>query len=192
MKAFFTQRTWWPNCKQHDSELVFHLAHVSDWQACGFQVMRLRQGGLLWGGVPCSSFVWISRGTSRRSQATAPPKPCQCMPGTPFVSTCESATILQFLQANVLGDNSVEFVRLGNLCVVRFCLLVLLACSRNCIWAVEQPSSSMMPEHPRMQQLFQLAKQQKLPAISMVRLWMGLYGHFSAKATKIWGDASFA
>jgi len=94
------------------------------------------------------------------------------------------------LQANVLGDNSMEFVRLGNLCVVRFCLLALLAYSRNCIWAVEQPGSSIMPDHPRMQQLFQLAKQQKLPAISMVRLWMGLYGHFSAKATKLWGDAS--
>jgi hypothetical protein len=96
------------------------------------------------------------------------------------------------LQANVLGDDSMEFARLGNLCVVRFCLLVLLAYSRSCIRAVEQPGSSIMPDHPRMQQLFQLAKQRKLPAISMVRLWMGLYGHFSAKATKLWGDASFA
>jgi hypothetical protein len=96
------------------------------------------------------------------------------------------------LQANVLGDESVECARLGDLCVVRFCLLALLTYSRNCIWAVEQPGSSIMPDHPRMQQLLQLAKQQKLPAISMVRLWMGLYGHFSAKATKLWGDASFA
>jgi hypothetical protein len=89
------------------------------------------------------------------------------------------------LEANVLGDESMKFVRLGNLCVVRFCLLVLLAYSRNCLWAVEQPGSSIMPDHLRMQQLLQLAKQQKLPAISMVRLWMGLYGHFSAKATKL-------
>lgn len=157
-------------------------------QTCCFQVMRLRQGGLLWGGVPCSSFVWISRGTSKRSQATALPNPCASACHEHILSA--HVSLQHAVQDNVLGDGSKEFVRVGNLCVVRFCLLVLLAYSRNCIWAVEQPSSSIMPDHPRMQQLFRLAKQQKLPAISMVRLWMGLYGHFSAKATKLWGDAS--
>ena len=35
---------------------------------CGndLQVLSLKQGGLLWGGVPCSSFVWLNMGTSRR------------------------------------------------------------------------------------------------------------------------------
>ena len=32
-------------------------------------VLRLKQGGLLWGGVPCSSFVWMNMGTSLRSEA---------------------------------------------------------------------------------------------------------------------------
>jgi hypothetical protein len=82
-------------------------------------VLRLRQRGLLWGGVPCSSFVWINRGTSRRSRA------------------------------NPLGDVSVASVSTSNTIVSRFALLVLLGVSRGATWLVEQPSSSLLPWHPR-------------------------------------------
>lgn len=31
-------------------------------------VLRLEAAGLLWGGVPCSSYVWIARGHTERSR----------------------------------------------------------------------------------------------------------------------------
>ena len=88
-----------------------------------------------------------------------------------------------------MGDISKHPLCLGNLCVVRFVLLVLVAYARGCIWAVEQPGSSLMPSHPRMKMLLQLATDAIMPAQLLVRMWMGGYGHFSAKPTKIWGDA---
>jgi len=31
-------------------------------------VLRLKMHGLLWAGIPCSSFTWLNRGTSGRSE----------------------------------------------------------------------------------------------------------------------------
>lgn len=93
-------------------------------------------------------------------------------------------------EANPLGDVTKDSVIRGNLCVARFVLLVLVAYARGCIWAVEQPGSSLMPNHPRMQHLLHLSVRGIMPANVMQRLWMGGFGHWSAKPTKIWGDAS--
>jgi len=37
--------------------------------ACAYtKVLRLRRGGLCWGGVPCSSWVFLSRGATGRTR----------------------------------------------------------------------------------------------------------------------------
>ncbi len=117
-------------------------------------VLRLRTGGTLWGGVPCSSFVWISRGSSGRSKD---------MPE---------------------GNGSLCSI-LGNVLLVRFILLSMIAISRGCHVVIEQPESSLMTRHPRV-----LALQEKMAQWSQVRFWMGLFGGISAKPTKLFGTAS--
>ena len=82
------------------------------------QTMRLKESSLLWGGVPCSLLIWLSLGTSLRH--------------------------LYF----PMGDPNSERVRLSNLCATRFCLLALVAVSRCCYWAAEQPLSSLLKEIP--------------------------------------------
>jgi hypothetical protein len=81
-------------------------------------VLRLHEKGLLFGGVVCSSFIWLSSSNTKRSAA----KP--------------------------MGDQSNSAVVMGNLLAVRFCLLVLLAISRKCYWFIEQPGSSRLPGMP--------------------------------------------
>lgn len=101
----------------------------------------------------------------------------------------DKSFLLARWQENPIGNEEKQSVYLGNVCLVRFILLILLACSRNCIWAVEQPGSSCMREHPRMQALLSLAEAGVLPRVLLQRFWMGGYGHFSAKPTVVWGDA---
>ena len=105
------------------------------WRTAG-EVMRLKVGGLLWGGVPCSSWVFLNRHTSKRSRE-AP-----------------------------LGDEEQPSVRRANLLVTRWTLLVLLAVSRGCVWLAEQPMSSLMPEHPRLKQVCELGQTPNLPTHS--------------------------
>lgn len=83
------------------------------------QVLRLRRNGLLFGGCPCSTWVWCNRGTSMRSRQ-AP-----------------------------LGNGELSSVASANTLVSRFALLVLLAVARGAFWLVEQPGSSLMEWHPR-------------------------------------------
>ena len=89
-------------------------------------VLRLKVGGLLWSGTPCSSWVFVNRGTSRR---------CADRP---------------------MGDASVPSVSTSNQIVARVCTLLLLAFARGAAWAMEQPGSSLMPQHRRLQQLREL------------------------------------
>jgi hypothetical protein len=98
-------------------------------------VLRLKVGGLLWGGVPCSSWVWVNRATSRRTQ------------------NCP------------LGNPKEPSVRRANLLVVRWTLLVLLAVSRGCLWLCEQPMSSLMPEHPRLRRVQELCPEPKFSSL---------------------------
>ena len=76
-------------------------------------VLRLRRGGCLWGGLPCSAHVWIASGTTGKS------------PSFPR------------------GDMSVPCTRKGNCLAARFCLLALLAIARQVYWGGEQPGTSV-------------------------------------------------
>lgn len=84
-------------------------------------------------------------------------------------------------------------MKLGNLCVSRFAILAVLAWSRGAYVAVEQPQSSCMTSHPRVQWLFNMAALGKLPTWVIQRLWMGTeeYGGCSPKPTQLFGDAPY-
>lgn len=49
---------------------------------------------------------------------------------------------------------------------------------------VEQPSSSLMPRHPRMAAFIQ-----SLPNFDVVRFWMGVYGSKTPKPCMVFGTA---
>lgn len=92
-------------------------------------VLRLRVSGLLWSGTPCSSWTFLNRGTSKR---------------------CHGAP---------LGDVGCPSVASSNLVVTRMALLCMLAAARSVTWTMEQPGSSLMPEHPRLRHLRELGRQ---------------------------------
>ena len=78
-------------------------------------LLRVSRGGLMWAGLPCSSHVWISRGSSGRS------------------ISCPR------------GDTSKKITRVGNEQACRWALMVLVCIARGVWWCCEQPSSSLVP-----------------------------------------------
>ena len=83
------------------------------------------EGFACWKGVKCASWVSICRATTLRS----------------FFAPC--------------GDESSKFVMEGNGMAAREALLCLLVAALFGSWCIEQPSSSLLFRHPRMQWLCQ-------------------------------------
>jgi hypothetical protein len=83
--------------------------------------LRLKPGGLLWAAPPCSTFVWMNRGTSQRNKDRAE------------------------------GNESVPSVAASNIIVARLMLLIALVVTKGCNWVLEQPTSSVMVWMRRMQ-----------------------------------------
>ena len=83
---------------------------------------------------------------------------------------------------NPLGDVSKSSIRDANSMVSRVCLLLLLASSRQCKWLLEQPSTSLLSNHPRFRWL-----------ASRMEVWrmafsMGAYGGPTRKQTLLYGN----
>lgn len=93
-------------------------------------------------------------------------------------------------QANPCGDQSRPSVAKGNLCLIRFLLLVLVAVARGCQWIIENPASSIMMQHPRVKALIAMGEQGIMPKLCIQRVWLGAYGHLSPKPVVLFGDAS--
>jgi len=91
-------------------------------------ILRLKIGGVLWAGAPCSTWVWMARGSTGRSKG------------------------------NVLGRPGVKCVQEANMVISRLAILIMLAVARGAMWCVEQPLSSLMPDHPRMRLLSRLSQ----------------------------------
>jgi len=89
--------------------------------------LRLKVGGILWCGVPCSTWVFMSRGSTGRS-AGAP-----------------------------LGRETSPAVVAANILASRVVVCILVAVARGAMWCVEQPSSSLLERHPRFRLLEQLS-----------------------------------
>ncbi len=94
-------------------------------------LLQVVENGLLWGGCPCSSFVYISRATSKRTREA------------------------------IMGDESVEFVLTGNLLAARCSLLIILALARCVRWTIEQPGSLLLPGFPPIRKLLYIMAERK-------------------------------
>ena len=104
-------------------------------------VLRLRGcAALQFFGTVCSSWVWIVRSCTKRSVD------------------------------NPLGDRSNAFTEHGNVMVSRCCLLKLLGWAKGCSFMLEQPSSTLMPHHPRIEQVIAVTGAQ------LVATCMGAFG----------------
>ena len=77
-----------------------------------------RRSGMTWYGTVCSSFIFLNRGTSRRTRAE--PR------GTRWVGSVEA----------------------GNIMVTRTALLICLSFAKRLAFVLEQPSNSVMAWHP--------------------------------------------
>jgi hypothetical protein len=83
-------------------------------------VTRTRPNGVCFFAPPCSTYVWMNRGTSGRSREQP------------------------------LGRLEHPSVRQANLVTARTCLLIVLCIAKGIHWIVEQPSSSVMVYGPEM------------------------------------------
>ncbi|CAK9103962.1 unnamed protein product [Durusdinium trenchii] len=88
-----------------------------------YQTCRLTPGSGWLAAPVCSSFVFMSRGTTKRS-ATRP-----------------------------LGEESYESVRVGNILTARTLVILMVAHALRCFWVLEQPKGSVMELHPCFQEV---------------------------------------
>ena len=67
-------------------------------------------------------------------------------------------------------------------CILRACLAIYLIVAMQCVFVMEQPSTSLLYRHPRFQDLC------KLLPIYRSSFWMAKYGAQSPKRTVLWGN----
>ena len=103
----------------------------------------------------CSTWVFLNRGTSRR---------CRARP---------------------LGDTRVVSVRQANIMVSRVCLLLYIFISKGVWWLLEQPVSSLLEYHPRMQEMA------TLHPMFRAFTWLGAYGPGSPKGSILYSCHEF-
>ena len=117
--------------------------------ACALNIIP--GGGSHWGTV-CSSWIFMSSGTTKRSKL-AP-----------------------------MGDRNCQSVRMGNLMVSRMVLILLVVQAVGAAWFLEQPLTSLMMHHVRMQWLARKV------AIFELRPNMCDFGHATKKPTELWSN----
>ena len=112
---------------------------------------------MVWLAKACSAWGWMCRSSSERS--TARP----------------------------LGNTDSACVRAANAMVSRSAILILLCCAKYVLFGLEQPASSIMILHHRMQQIVKLAK--KFPDIitfQELHTYMGAFRAPTAKPTRLY------
>ncbi len=118
--------------------------------------LALVPGGLAHLAPVCSTWVWMSRGSTGRTLATP------------------------------LGSPQSRPVAEGNRMVARVALLLMVLHCRAAAWILEQPGSSLMLHHPRLQYL-----KGRLPWHE-VRTSMGAFGAPTPKATVLYASDEWA
>ncbi len=109
----------------------------------------------------CSTWVWISRSSTRRSRQ------------------------------NVLGNQWIDNVAKANAMVSRMCLLICFLSARFISWILEQPASSLMVHHPRMRQIKEFSKVESGAGLSEfheVKTSMGAFGAATRKPSKLYSS----
>ena len=135
--------------------------------ACGMlaaiQLFRaLRYGGAHHWATVCSSWIWMSRGSTLRSDVFP----------------------LGFQKD---GKKRCRSVAQGNLMVSNMSLFLLWSLAKRCLWIVEQPGSSLMWQHPRMQQVKKAVNSMcdKTFKYTSVETTMGAFGAPTVKPTHL-------
>ena len=111
----------------------------------------VRQHGLIWLGPPCSSFVVLCRCQSQREASN-----------------------------DYMGDQTRQFVQVGNAHMSVAALIFLLACVTGLSVVLEQPESSVMCLCPAMASVLQFAR--AFP----VKTYLGCFGGSSVKPLQLW------
>lgn len=90
------------------------------WGLCSIikKVLKIMPYGILVGGPPCGSWVFINKATSRRSPR------------------------------RIFGDCSRPYIRAANTITTRWILLAVICVARSVEWLTEQPRGSLMPACP--------------------------------------------
>ena len=124
-----------------------------------FCVMRRlrRRGGQHWGTV-CSSWIFLNKATSRRFE--------QCPLGVP---------------------PRPAYVEDANKMVSLMCMFWRWALCKRCVTILEQPATSLMRHHPRVQDI----RRQLGPRWKLVHTHMGAWGGPTEKPTLLHGDAPY-
>ena len=81
----------------------------------------------LWAGIVCSSWVWMSRGTTKRKAD----------------------------RQHIWGDTSVRCVRVGNALAIRVTYLCFMMANIGGFWCIEQPMTSLLWHFPPMAKLLE-------------------------------------
>lgn len=110
------------NGVKHDMNSVAGLCQAVQY------VLRGKPSALVFGGPPCSSFIWLNSATSKRSKKA------------PF------------------GDTSRNYVNLANQLTCRWALLLILCMARQLFHITEQPVSSVMKHLPYIKFVIRVVK----------------------------------
>lgn len=115
------------------------------------KVLRLEKRGLLYVGLPCASYIFMSSSQHRRSPE---------QPG---------------------GNENLGWVAQANTICCRSMLLVAVAIARQCFWALEQPSSSMVIYDPYVKFILSINDSDLNIFHQQTFWWMGVFGGLSTK-----------
>jgi hypothetical protein len=151
--------------RQQFQTLPYDLEHDSamNWNTgLGFAmairfVLRLKRGSFCWLAPVCGSWVFISRSSTGR---------CKAYP---------------------MGRSTSKSVKEGNKMVSRVAMLIYLLAAKRCWWIIEQPSSSLLYLHTRIQEILMKG------GIKIYRTYLelGAYGHDLKKTTHLYSSHPF-
>ena len=117
-----------------------------------YMLLRLRPGALLYAGLPCASYTWMS--SSRH---------------------CRSAECPE-------GDTTKDWVRKHNCLGYRLGLLVLLGLARRVHIFIEHPKKSCLPHTRWLTNVFAINAPEYLSwQWFIITFWMGVWGSWSPK-----------
>ncbi len=115
--------------------------------------LSLAPGGLLWLAPVCSSWIWINAGTHTRNQLAWS------------------------------GNTDHAYIAEANKMVTRCALLIWLVRFRGCSWVIEQPRSSVLIAHDRLQEIVMKTR------VWWTRACMGAFRGTTLKPLQFWsGD----
>ena len=169
---FFSGVATWSDSLRNKGYRVYSYEIANDSVHCDFLgdagflnalglLFRCKVAAILHFATVCSSWVTINRHTSGRS-AMVP-----------------------------LGRQGRPYVAAANTMVSRMCMLIMIGACLGLDWVLEQPISSVMKYHPRMQVILNMAEIGCLRVVNEIHTWMGSFGASSPKPTMLIGTPSF-